>query len=109
MGVHKSVHWSNVCLVQLELEYSDDLNAIRQIKFPILCEYDAKPSKMKILAFSEDLSQLWWYTFSQKWEKCKTWVLEHHIKMDDVQNVRKNPAKPKLVLKIFYIILHAHF
>ena len=51
---------------------------------------------MKILALSEGLSQIQWYTFSQKCEKCQTWVLEHHIKMDYVQNLRKNPAKPKL-------------
>ena len=60
------MHWSNVHLVYLELEYFDDLDAIRQIKFPILCEYDAKTSRMKILALSEDLSQLWWYTFFTK-------------------------------------------
>ena len=42
----------------LELEFFDDLDAIRQTKFPILCEYDAKTSRMKILALSEDLSQL---------------------------------------------------
>ena len=51
---------------------------------------------MKILALSEDLSQIQWYPFSQKWGKCQTWVLEHHIKMDYVQNLRKDPAKPKL-------------
>ena len=50
---------------------------------------------MKILALSEDLSQIQWYTFSQKWKKCQTWVLEHHIKMDFVQNLRKSPAKSK--------------
>ena len=42
----------------LELEYFDYLGAIRQIKFPILCEYDAKTFEMKILALSEDLIQL---------------------------------------------------
>ena len=31
---------------------------------------------MKILALSEDLSQIQWYNFSQKWEKCQTWVLD---------------------------------
>ena len=45
---------------------------------------------MKILALSEHLSQIQWYTFSRKWEKCQTWVLDY------VQNLRKNPAKPKL-------------
>ena len=73
----------------IELEYSNDLYAIRQIKFPILCEYEVKTSKVQILALCEDLSQIQWYTFSQKWEKCQTWVLEHHIKMDYVQNLRK--------------------
>ena len=84
------------CLVQLELESANVLYTIRQIKFPILCEYEVKTSKMKIMALSEDLSQIQWYTFSQKWEKFQIWVLEHHIKMDYVQNFRKNPAKPKL-------------
>ena len=78
------------------MEYSDDLYTIRQIKFPILYEYEVKTSKMKILVLSEDLSQIQWYIFSQKWEKCQTWVLEHHINMDYVQNLRKNPTKPKL-------------
>ena len=52
------MHCSNVHLVYLGLEYFDDLDAIRQIKFPIFCEYDAKTCEMKILALSEDLSQL---------------------------------------------------
>ena len=79
------------------MEYSDDLNAIiRQIKFPIFCEYEVKTSEMKIWALSEDLSQILWYDFSQKCEKCQTWVFHHHIKMFYVQNLRKNPAKPKL-------------
>ena len=51
---------------------------------------------MKIWPLSEDLIQIRGYTFSQKWEKCQTWVFEHHIKMFYVQNLRKNPAKPKL-------------
>ena len=79
----------NVCLVQSELEYSNGLYVIRQIKFPIFREYNAKISKMKIWPLSGDLFQIRGYTFSQKWEKCQTWVLEHHIKMDYVQNLRK--------------------
>ena len=78
------------------MEYFDDLYAIRQIKLQILCEYEVKTSEMNIWALSEDLCQILWYTFSQKCEKCQTWVLEHHIKMDYVQNLRINPTKPKL-------------
>ena len=77
--------------------YSDELYGIRQIKFPILCEYDAKTSEIKILVVSEELSQLLCYIFSQFSqieEKYKFWVLEHLIKMDYVQNCKK-PAKPK--------------
>ena len=48
----------NVNLALLELEFLDDLNAIRQIKFPILCEYDMKTSKKKIQANSQDLNQI---------------------------------------------------
>ena len=51
---------------------------------------------MKIWPLSEDLIQIRGHNFSQKWEKCQTWVLKHHIKMDYVQNLRKNPTKPKL-------------
>ena len=51
------------------MKYSDDLSAMRQIKFLILCGYEVKTSEMKIQALSEDLSQIQWYTFSQKWEK----------------------------------------
>ena len=87
---------SNASLAYLELEFSLKIYTIRQIKFQIFIEYAIKISKMKIQALSEDLSQILWYTFSQKWEKCQTWVLEHHIKMDYVPNLRKNPAKPKL-------------
>ena len=54
----------------------------------ILCECEVKTCQMKILALSEGLSQIQWYTFSQKCEKCQTWFLEHHIKMDYVQNLR---------------------
>ena len=50
---------------------------------------------MKIWALSKGLIQIQRYTFSQKWGKCQAWVLEHHIKMGYVQNLRKNPAKPK--------------
>ena len=51
---------------------------------------------MKIQALSDIISQIQWYSFSQKLQKCQTWVLEHHIKMDYVQNLRINPTKPKL-------------
>ena len=78
------------------MEFFDDLYAIRQLKFPILSEYEIKTSKMKIQALSEDLSQILWRTFSQICEKCQIWVLEHHLKMDYVPKFRKNPAKPKL-------------
>ena len=64
---------------------------------------------MKILALSENLSQLWWYNFSQKWEKCKTWVFEHQIKLDYVQNFRKTLQSQNWALKMFYDIFHAHF
>ena len=50
---------------------------------------------MKIMALSEDLSQILWYTFSQKWKKCQTWDLEHHIQMGYVQKLRKNLVNPK--------------
>ena len=63
---------------------------------------------MKILALSEDLSQIQWYTFSQKWEKCQTWVLEHHVKMDYVPNLRKTLLSQNWALKMFYKLLHAH-
>ena len=52
------------------MEYFDDVyGAIRQIKFQILCEYEVKTSETKIQALSEDLSQILWYTFSQKWDE----------------------------------------
>ena len=90
------------------MEYSDDLSAIRQMKFQILCEYEVKTSEMNIWALSEDLCQILWYTFSQKCEKCQTWVLEHHIKMDYVPNLRKTLQSQNWALKIFHMLLHAH-
>ena len=51
---------------------------------------------MKIWPLSDELFQIWGYNFSQKWEKCQTWVLKLHIRMDYIQNLRNNPTKPKL-------------
>ena len=83
------------------MEYSDDLYVIRQIKFQILCDYEVKISEMNIWALSKDLSQIQWYTFSQKWEKCQTWVLEHHVKKDYVPNLRKTLQSQNWALKMF--------
>ena len=90
------------------MEYFDHLYAIRQIKFQILCEYELKTSEMNIWALSEDLCQILWYTFSQKCEKCQTWDLQHHIKMDYVPNLRKPLQSQNLALKMFHMLLHAH-
>ena len=80
------------------------------MKFVDFCEYKIKIFEMKILVLSEDLSQIQWYIFSQKWEKCQTWVLEHHIKMDYVQNFKKKTLQiQNWALKMFYMIIHAHF
>ena len=47
------------------MEYSGDLHAIRQIKYPILYEYEVNTSEMKIWALSKDLAQIQYYTFSK--------------------------------------------
>ena len=64
---------------------------------------------MKVWPLSDELIQIRGYTFSQKWEKCQTWVLEHHIKMDYVQNLRKTFQSQNWALKMFDMILHDRF
>ena len=64
---------------------------------------------MKIQALSDIISQIQWYSFSQKLQKCQTWVLEHHIKMDYVQNLRKTFQSQNWALKMFDMIIHDHF
>ena len=65
---------------------------------------------MKIQALSDIISQIQWYSFSQKLQKCQTWVLEHHIKMGYVQNLRKTLQSQNRALKLIYMILiHAVF
>ena len=76
------------------MDYSDDPHAIRQIKFSISCEYEVKTSEIKIQDLNEDLSQILWYTFSHKWEKFQTWVLEHHIKLEIVQRLFSLTVSP---------------
>ena len=57
---------------------------------------------MKLVVLSEVLSQIQWYkflTFSQKWNKYQTWVLEHrehHIMMDYVQNTGEPKLSPQI-------------
>ena len=52
---------------------------------------------MKTWPLSQGLIQIPGYKFSQKWEKFRIWVLKHHtMRIDYVQNLRKNPTKAKL-------------
>ena len=66
-----------------------------EIKFQILSVYEIKTSKMKILALSEDLSQIQWYTFSQKWEKMPDLGFGTSYK-DELCPKLYVPAQPKL-------------
>ena len=61
----------HVSLLWLEQKYSGEIDAIRQIKFQIFCEYKVKTSEKKIWALSKDLIQIQCYTFSQKWENAR--------------------------------------
>ena len=85
------------------MEYSKNIYVTRQIKFPILCGYEAKIYKMKILALFEEKINFDSTLFTQKWEKSKTWILEHHLKDESCLKLGNWTGK------IFYIILHVHF
>ena len=64
---------------------------------------------MKIQALSDDILQNAMVLFSQKLQKCQIWVFEQHIKMDYVQNLRKNFQSQNWALKMFDMIIHDHF